>query len=76
MQYRTKAQALAAYNAGHFEELYKDVNRYGTITADVQWEDERGAWRTMQIIWYGVVWEYTRRNGEIIEAGYYPEGSK
>lgn len=51
MNYRTKASATKAFNAGHLESLFHDVRIYGEIVKDDQWQDDRGFHREMAFNW-------------------------
>lgn len=73
MKYRTKAAATKAFNAGHFDDLFKDIRIYGVIVKDDQWEDDRGFHREMSFNWHGKGWKYTRHNGEIMSASMYEQ---
>lgn len=56
----------ALYNANRYNELYKDVRRYGTITNDVNHETVR----VLHITHHNVFWDFELVKGEVVHCGY------
>ena len=47
--------------------LYTEIRRYGEILDYLDWENEKGYFRRIAIIYEGFVYSFTLCNGEVIE---------
>lgn len=70
----TKAKFLKEMKNGNLMEVRKELVRYGTITHDRSWDEEKGFYkganRVTYFTYYGLHWSVKMLNGEVRSIGF------